>query len=237
LKNHEIKITLLLKQDVSLVNVQEFLSSNINKSMLEDSTLKEMHSKNIFKPYSIGSLYPFDLQNKIYKANQIYVLTIRSIDEKFLNRLNKVLKSSRKLDFNVIAIEQLSRKSGHIESAFTLTPAILSIKEEGMDRVRYWTREDGNLEFVKQRIKDNLERKYEQFFNKKIVAPDDFIMMLSVQNKKPMVYNYKGGKLFSNKFKMIFAPDEISQKLASLAFGVGVLEKNTLGFGFLTKGR
>ena len=237
MKNYEIKITLLLKKDVPLIDVQEFLSSNINKSMLEDETLKSRHALNAYKPYSMGSLYPFDLKNKIYKANQVYVLTIRSIDKDFLMRLQKVLKNSRKLDFNVIAIEFLTRDYGYIESAFTLTPTIISIKDEEKNYIKYWTKEEGSLDFVKKRIKDNLEKKYEQFFNKKIVAPDDFIMMLSVQNRKPMVYNYKGGKLFSNKFKMMFAPDEVSQKLASLAFGVGILEKNSLGFGFLTKGR
>jgi len=237
LKNHEIKVTLLLKKDVLFINIQEFLSSNINKSMLEDSTLKEMHSKNLFKPYSIGSLYPFDLQNKIYKANQVYVLTIRSIDRDFLSRLQNVLRGSRKLDFNVIAVEFLTREHKYIESAFTLTPTIISIKDEEKNYIRYWTKEEGSLDFVKKRIKDNLEKKYEQFFNEKIIAPDDFILMISIQNKKAIVYNYKGTKLWTNKFKILFAPDEISQKLASLAFGVGILEKNSLGFGFLTKGR
>ena len=237
MKNHEIKITLLLKKDVILADVQEFLSANINKSMLEDKTLKSMHSINSYKPYCIGTLYPFDLENKIYRANQVYVLTIRSIDRDFLNRLKKVLKESRKLDFNVIAIEFLTRDYGYIESAFTLTPAIISIKDEEKNYIRYWTKEEGSLDFVKKRIKDNLEKKYEQFFNEKIVAPDDFILMISIQNRKAIVYNYKGTKLWTNKFKIVFAPDELSQKLASLAFGVGILEKNSLGLGFLTKGR
>ena len=237
MKNYEIKVTLLLKKDVLLPDVQEFLSSNVNKSMLEDSVLKEKHALHTYKPYCMGTLYPFDLTNKIYRANQVYVLTIRSIDRDFLSRLQNVLKGSRKLDFNVIAVEFLTREHKYIESAFTLTPTIISIKDEEKNYIRYWTKEEGSLEFVKKRIKDNLEKKYEQFFNEKIIAPDDFILMISIQNKKAIVYNYKGTKLWTNKFKILFAPDEISQKLASLAFGVGVLEKNTLGFGFLTKGR
>ena len=227
----------MLHQDVLLANVQEFLSSNINKAMLEDRILKNMHAIKSFKPYCIGSLYPFDLKNKIYKANQIYVLTIRSIDREFLNSLKRVLKESRKLDFNVIAIEFLTRDYVYIESAFTLTPAIISIKDEEKNYIRYWTKNEGSLDFVKKRIKDNLEKKYQQFFDEKILAPDDFISMITVQNNKPMVYNYKGIKLWTNKFKIIFASDEVSQKLASLAFGVGILEKNSLGLGFLTKGR
>jgi len=237
LKLYEIKITLLLKKDIKLIDVQEFLSSNINKVMLEDEILKKLHALKGFKPYSLGSLYPFDLKNKMYHKNQMYVLTMRSIDKQFLQSLSIVLKSSKKLDFNVVAVEFLSRSYGFIESAFTLTPAIISIKDEEKNYIRYWTKDEGSLDFVKKRIKDNLEKKYQQFFDEKIVAPDDFISMITVQNNKPMVYNYKNIKLWTNKFKIVFASDEVSQKLASLAFGVGILEKNSLGLGFLTKGR
>lgn len=237
MKLYEIKITLLLKKDIKLIDVQEFLSSNINKVMLEDEILKKLHALKGFKPYSLGSLYPFDLKNKMYHKNQMYVLTMRSIDKQFLQSLSIVLKSSKKLDFNVVAVEFLSRSYGFIESAFTLTPAIISIKDEEKNYIRYWTKDEGSLDFVKKRIKDNLEKKYQQFFDEKIVAPDDFISMITVQNNKPMVYNYKNIKLWTNKFKIVFASDEVSQKLASLAFGVGILEKNSLGLGFLTKGR
>ena len=237
MKNYEIKITLLLKRDVKLVDTHEFLSANINKVMLEDTELKERHKLNSFKPYCIGSLYPFDLESKLYKANQVYILTIRSIDISFLNSLKKVLKSSVKLDFNVLAIESITQNHKYIESAFTLTPTIISIYDEEKDYIRYWIKDEGSLDFVKKRIKDNLEKKYEQFYKEKIIAPDDFISMIQIQNKKPIVYNYKRIKLWTNKFKILFASDDISQKLASLAFGVGILEKNSLGFGFLTKGR
>ena len=56
-------------------------------------------------------------------------------------------------------------------------------------------------------------------------------------NEKPIVFNYKKGKLFSNRFKIAFESDKNSQKLAKLALGVGILEKNTLGFGMVVKGR
>jgi len=237
MKYYEIKITLLLKIDVKFIDVQEFLSSNINRTMLDDDYLKTIHANKMFKPYCIGSLYPFDLEHKVYKANQIYVLTLRSIDEQFIKKLSIVLKKSHKLDFKVIAIESLMKKYRYIESAFTLTPTVISVEDEKTKRIKHWTKEDSSLEFVKKQIKNNLEKKYLQFFNEKIVAPDDFINFISIQNKKPMMYNYKNIKIFSNKFKIIFASDELSQKLAFLGFGVGILEKNSLGFGFLTKGK
>ena len=237
MKYYEIKVTLLLKKDIRLENINEFISFNINKSMLGNIDLKERHSLKGFKPYCIGSMYPFDLENKIYKANQIYILTVRSIDKDFLNKLKNVLKHSKLLDFNVLACQFLNKTYSFIESAFTLTPCIISITNEESKKTKYWTKDDSSLDFVKNRIKANLEKKYFQFYNERITAPDDFILMIEIKNRIPIVYNYKKSKLFSNKFKITFNSDDISQKLAFLAFGVGILEKNSLGFGFLTKGK
>lgn len=234
---YEIKVTLLLKKDIRLENINEFISFNINKSMISDAELKKSHGSKGFKPYCIGSLYPFDLENKIYRANQIYILTIRSIDKDFLNKLKNVLKQSKDLDFNVLACQFMKKTYSFIESAFTLTPCIISITNEESKKTRYWTKDDSSLDFVKKRIKANLEKKYFQFYYEKIIAPDDFISMIEIKNRIPIVYNYKKSKLFSNKFKITFNSDVISQKLAFLAFGVGLLEKNSLGFGFLTKGK
>lgn len=233
---YELKITLFLKVDIKYEDIHEFLSSNVNRAMYENDVLKQIHQNKKFKAYCIGSLYPFDMTSKMYKANQVYVLTVRSIDKEFLSLLKNALKESKKLDFNVLAIESKEMKARYIESAFTLTPAIISITDEN-NKIRHWTQNENSLEFVKQRIKDNLEKKYSEFYEEKIVAPDDFISMIQIQNNKPIVFNYKKTKLFTNKFKLVFNNDEISQKLVNLAFGVGILEKNSLGFGFLTKGK
>ncbi len=233
----ELKVTLLLKKDIIFKDIHEKLSSNLNRVMLSDNALKQIHTMKCFKPYCIGSLYPFDVVTKVYKVNQVYILTIRSIDEDFLNKLKIVLKNSKVLDFNVLAIEFLNRNYQYIESAYTLTPCIISITDENTRKLKYWTKYDSSLEFVKERITANLEKKYLQFYNKKLKAPDDFISMIKLENDVPIVYNYKNTKLFTNKFKIHFASDDISQKLAFLAFGVGILEKNSLGFGFLTKGK
>lgn len=237
MKYYEIKVTLLLKKDIKFGDIHESLSLNINKSMLDNKELKEQHSLNGFKPYCIGSLYPFDLKTKVYKANQIYMLTIRSIDENFLTKLKIVLKESKVLDFNVLAIEFLRKDYQFIESAYTLTPCIITITDENTKKRKYWTKDDSSLEFVKQRIVSNLEKKYKYFYNKEITVPSDFISMIKIENKVPIVYTYKRSRLFTNKFKIHFASDELSQKLAFLAFSIGILEKNSLGFGFLTKGK
>jgi len=212
------------------------MTSNINKAFLEDELLQKMHMNKQFKPYVVGSLYPLDMQTKMYKMNQVYVLHIRSIDKEFLNRLKNSFKKANELDFKVISIEFKRQNYGFIDSVYTLTPVIMTINDE-LGKVRYWTKEEESLDFVRHRIKNNLERKYFDFFGKNIVAPSDFVQSIQLHNKKPIVFNYKGSRLFANKFKFSVNNDKISQELIKLGFGVGILEKNSLGFGFLTRGK
>ncbi len=236
MQHYEIKITLLLNKNIKYENIYECLASNINQGLYEDEVLSQIHLNKKYKPYVIGNLYPFDMQSKIYKANRVYVLSIRSIDKDFLNRLKNSLKKSTKLDFKVLAVEFKELRYNFINSVYTLTPSIITMQDENA-KIKYWTKEKASLDFVKKRIKDNLEKKYFEFFKEKIVAPDDFIQMIQVENKKPIVFNYKGSKLFTNKFKLMINSDEISQKLIKFAFSVGILEKNSLGFGFITRGK
>lgn len=236
MKNYEIKVTLLLKQDIKYEDIHDKISSNINQAMLKNEILKELHLNKKYKPYCIGNLYPFDIKGKIYKANQVYVLTIRSINKEFINLLKNSLKISKKLDFNVLAVEFKELKYSFIDSVYTLTPTVITISDKN-DKIKHWTKDDKSLGFVKKRIKDNLEKKYFEFFREKIVAPDDFIQMIKLENEKPIVFNYKKTKLFSNKFKILVNSDDISQRLIKLAFSVGILEKASLGFGFLVRGK
>ncbi len=233
MKYFEMKLTLLLKKDVLYKDTNSFLSENINKAMFEDQYLNSIHKKGTFyKPYCFGSFYPVEIKTKIYRKNCVYVLKLRSIEKKFLELLSNSLKNSKNLGFETLVSEINVINYPYIERIYTLTPSIITL-ENG----KCWIPEDGNLDFIKRRIKDNLEKKYKQFFSKEVVAPDDFIQNIIVLNKKPIVFNYKKGKLLGNRFEIAFNSDEISQKLASLSFGVGLLEKNSLGFGFVTKGK
>jgi CRISPR-associated endoribonuclease Cas6 len=119
-------------------------------------------------------------------------------------------------------------KVGRVEKIYTITPAVLTF-----ERNRYWTPED-DLQILVRSVRENLRKKYRHFFKKEIDAPEDFINYYEVINEKPIVFNYKGGKILANRFIFGFGDDAVSQKLA---FGVGVLEKNALGFGMVVRGK
>ncbi len=236
MKHYEIKTTIFLNKDVKYEDVHEFLASNVNRALFEDEVLKKLHVDKKIKPYVVGNIYPVDTQSKIYKAKQVYVLCVRSIDNDFLLRLKSVLSKSNKLDFKVLAVEFKEVKYTFIDKVYTLTPAIITVQDEN-NKIKCWTADHSGLDFVAKRMKENLEKKYLEFFDIKLKAPEDFIQMIEPQNRQPIVFNYKGSKLFANKFKFNVNSDEASQELIKLGFSVGILEKNSLGFGLLTRGK
>lgn len=234
MKIYESKLTVFLKEDTSYANIHNMLSKNVNKALYHDETLSILHKNLEFKPYCYSSLYPYDTQSKIYRKEQIYMLNIRSLDYEFLKNLNASFKKN-KFDFKVLATQIQEFKLDVVEFAVTQTPSVISIIDKKTNKALCYTKEFENLEFVKNRIKDNLEKKYMQFFKENVKAPEDFINFIKMTNQKPIIFNYKNTKILANKFDIAFNSDEISQMLAKLAFAVGLLEKNSLGFGFLAR--
>ena len=235
MKIYELKLSVTLKGDVHLKEYVEFVSKNINRIFYNSIILRAIHEKKGFKPYVIGSMYPFESKLKRYQGGSTYTLTLRTIDETIAQEIQKASKKAYNLDFDITDVSYKELRIGHIDKLHTITPAVLTLTDEG-EKPRYWTIED-DLLLLQKRIKDNLEKKYEEFFKKPILASDDMINFFSIHNQKPIVYNYRGGKIFANKLTIGFNSDEASQKLARLSFGVGILEKNPLGFGMVVRGR
>ena len=56
---------------------------------------------------------------------------------------------------------------------------------------------------------------------------------IEIINEMPIILNYKEGKMFCNKFRILVNEDPYSQMLATIALGSGLLEKNSaIGCGF-----
>jgi CRISPR-associated endoribonuclease Cas6 len=218
-----------LKKDVGFLNCNEFLSRSISLVMLNDSYLKEIHGNNGFKPYVFSLPYPPDRVNKIYKKNNEYHITVRSIDERFLKMLLFELQNHSGLDFEVKAVKFFKVNQSYIETLHNISPAVLTLKSP---KNRHWRVDDGDIMMVRDRIIANLEKKYKHFFGTQLTAPSDAITHFELLNKVPYPIKYKAKTLQSNKFRLGFNSDEVSQKLAFTCMALGMLEKNSLGFGF-----
>ncbi len=235
---YEIKISLKLHSKLITKEYIRFVSKNINFILYNSIVLRAIHEQRGFKPYVVGSLSPIETvekQTKSYQKDKTYTLTIRTISKAFAQEFTDILWKSSNLDFEIIKAKYNKLRIGYIEKLHTITPVVLTITDDGQ-KPRYWTIQD-DIFLLQRRIRDNLEKKYQDFFKKSIHAPEDMINYFEIHNQKPVVYNYKGGKIFANKLTIGFNSDEISQKLARLSFGVGILEKNSLGFGMVVRGK
>lgn len=227
-------VRIWLKEDVKFLDCNEFLSKNLFKVMLNDDYLKEIHGKSGFKPYVFSLLYPPNQKTKVYIKKREYAFTIRSVDERFLKSILIELQFHKGLEFKVLGVDFFRVNQKFIKRLHNISPAVLTMSTE-VAKNRQWRVDDGDIMMVRDRIIANLEKKYKQFFDKQLTAPQDAINYFEILNKVPYPIKYKGKTLQSNKFKLGFNDDEISQKLAFTCMALGMLEKNGLGFGFCVK--
>jgi len=219
-----------LAKDLSYYESIDFLSKNVNRIIFESLLLRTLHESKQPKPYVVGSLGATGKDRLYHKATP-YTLTIRTIDE---GVAKEFIEASKKAKLQDILIEKAHYKKFHIgpiDKLYTITPAVLTVEKN-----RYWTPED-DLMLLVRNLKNNLLKKYRIFFKNDIILRDELIEFFKVENKIPIAFKYKDGKILANRFTLGFAKDPASQKLAKLAFGVGVLEKNSLGFGMVIRGK
>lgn len=227
---YTLTVSISLKRNIHLKDCNITLSSNIRKSMLLDEELKLLHDSKKITPYVFGYPYPNE-KDKVYKANHAYKFQIKSFDESIIERLKKVLEESKNLDFYILEIQKRVTKRFFVEKIYNTTPAVITVQNEDK-KLRCALIGDLDLDLIKKRLLDNLEKKYKTLFCEDIKAPQDAIVMLSIKNNLPIVTNFKAGKLLGHKFEFVFNHDEVSQKLAFMALGSGIYEKNGNGYGF-----
>ena len=219
---YNIKVAVLLKSDTKTFENYEKISKLISASMLKDQTLKQLHEENRYKNYVFCNLYPIE-KDGVYKAGNIYTFQIRTIDFKLGLKIKQVLNNFQNEEFKVIVSDLESSTQRKISTLATLTPAIIT-----SDKGDYLINNDMN--WVKERILANAQKKYNQLYNEKIDM--DFIKSIKQTNNKPIKIPYKNINILGYKFEIEVKDDPISQNLAYLILSVGLLEKNAEGFGF-----
>ena len=219
---YNLKVIVLLKQNLKNEETYEKISNLISYAMLKDKNLKEMHEKNTYKNYVFCSLYPVQ-KDGIYKQNNIYSFDLRGLEFSKIMKLKQVLANAENEYFKIIQINLQNHEQIEINKLVTLTPAIITTPKGDYD-----IKDDMNL--VKNRILANIQKKYKNIYNTEINV--DFIKEIKKTNRQPIKIPYKNVNILGNKFEIDVKEDPMSQNLAYLALTVGILEKNSLGFGF-----
>ena len=217
-----LKVTALLKQDLQSMETYQRINDLISYLMLKDKTLKDLHEKNTYKNYVFCNLYPVQ-KDGIYKQNNIYFFDLRGIEFDKIMKLKQVMSDSENNYFKIIQINLQTHQKSDIKKLITLTPAIITTPKGDYD-----IKDDLNL--VKDRIIANIQKKYKNIYDTPVDV--DFIKSIKKTNRNPIKIPYKNINMLGNKFEIEVKEDPMSQNLAYLALSVGILEKNSLGFGF-----
>ena len=223
MKYYNLKIVVLLKQNLKYFDTYEKISNLISFAMLKDTNLKQIHEKNIYKNYVFCNLYPVE-SDGIYKENNIYTFDLRGLEIEKIMKLKQVLNYIENGYFKVIQVIFQTSVQRKIKKLITLTPTIITTEKGDYDIKE-------NLDFVRKRILSNTQKKYKNIFGESLDI--DFIKDIRKTNIKPIKVPYKNINMLGNKFEILIKEDKMSQDLAFLILSIGCLEKNSIGFRIL----
>ena len=201
----------------------------------------EFASGSSIKNYCFGNFYPTE-SDKIYKKNNVYEFVIRSIDEEFIDELEKAIIENMNNSF-LIVLSAVKKEIDQffIRELYSATPVIVSQKKDDTGRQLYWSLDyNGDMEILQNQLQKNLEKKLKLFYPDDMDISNNFIDEIEIKNLKPQSIYFKTIKnqkeklvrLIGNKFKIVPKKDDLSQKLAFLSLGVGLGEKSSFGGGF-----
>jgi CRISPR-associated endoribonuclease Cas6 len=239
MKIFELKCKAYLKTNIELKNSFDVLSKYLNYSIYQNEIYKNKDTS--IKNYCFGNFYPTEI-DKIYKQNNVYEFVVRSIDEEFIDELEKALMQNMYNSF-LIVLSAVKKEIDQffIKELYSATPVIVSQKKDDTGRQLYWSLDyNGDIEILQNQLQKNLEKKLKLFYPEDIEVSNNFIDEIEIKNVKPQSIYFKTirnqkeklVRLIGNKFKIVPKKDDLSQKLAFLSLGVGLGEKSSFGGGF-----
>lgn len=222
---YEVKLKIYMLEDIPLNRIQTKVTAFIDRSFFVDEFLTRLHGENQYKYYVYDRPYAID-EDKIYRKDKIYTLTIRTINEDLAMFFCEICKDNRSREIKGITSKIRVIPKKHIEQIYTLTPMVLK-NEDG-----YW-RSCMSVEDFIQRLEINLIKKYNQYTGAEL--ENDFNLYTSVEflNRMPVSIRYKNIKLLGDKVRIHIADNPIAQCIAYMALGTGIGEMNSRGLGFV----
>ena len=221
----ELQVKVFLLEDIKIEDTSEQICKLVDKLLVKDNQYSKFHNKNKFKNYSFNMLYPLE-QSKVYKKENIYTFILRTVDNDLVNYFMKELVNGYTDEIKVLTINKKIIPVKHIESVHAITPIVAKF-ENG-----YW-KQHSSIEVLEKRIKENLIKKYNVFYDEKIDEDFELFTTMSIINKKPIATKYKDISILGDKIKFMVSDNEQAQKIVNFALGTGLGEMNSRGLGFI----
>jgi CRISPR-associated endoribonuclease Cas6 len=221
----ELSVKVYALTNISASELLGKISALIDITLAKKEEYLLFHRQNSFKNYTFDSLAPLE-KNGLYQAGRIYTFRIRTVDKVLAEYFEEQLFSSYTSDIKVLTVSTRVIPQKHIEKIFTLTPLVIK------NDFGYW-RSNLSLEEYEDRIKINLIKKHNQFYENKL--DEDFELFTSIEfnNYKPIAVPMKNNiSLLADKITLHISENSTAQALAYFALGVGLGENGPRGFGF-----
>lgn len=221
----EITLKVYLLKDIHKEHTLEKIGELLDNSLSCTEKFQKFHETNKFKNYTFNSFYQLE-EGGIYKEGKIYSVKIRTIDEELAKYFKKNLFNEYTDHIKGLTIESKELRKKPIEKIYSITPIVMKT-DNG-----YWK---GNLslEEFETRLKENLIKKYNYYFDTKIDEEFELFNRIEFNNRKPIATSYKNIRILGDKLTLYIAENDISQNLAYLALGAGLGEMNARGYGYV----
>ena len=218
----ELKVYLLknINQKDCLTKITYFIDSVLKT----DEKFLKYHNKRIPKGYVFNSFYP--LEKEEYLAGKVYTVQIRTVNEELKDFLMKNLHNNYTREIKGLTISERKIEYRYIDRLFSVTPIILKT-ENG-----YW-RGNMDVDNFLDRLKINLIKKYNQFYEEKLDETENIFEKIEFRNDVPIKCSYKNINLLGDKVILTIAKNPTAQKLAFLSLGAGLSEMASRGYSYV----
>lgn len=221
----ELRIKVYLTENITTRELPTKITALMDQALIGSIEMSKLHEKNRYKFYSYDRLYPLE-QDKIYKKDQIYFFTVRTIDPALARYLADTIPQVSTREIKALKCDPKKIPQHLIDTLYTLTPVILK------NDFGYWRAAMSLKEFEK-RLRINLIKKYNSYTGERMQEDFELYNRLEFLNSKPIPIQYKNIVLLGDKIKLEIAENPTAQLLAYMAIGTGLAENNGRGAGFV----
>lgn len=221
---YQIRIKVFLLESLTVDDMAAEEAHFIDSAMAKEEKWLIYHEKNQYKAYTFDGLYPIE-KDGVYKKDQIYTITIRTLDMELAKYFSEVLRHHYTTNIKGLTVENRIIPQKMIEELYTLRPVLVK-SEQG-----YW-RNQYSLEEYERLLFENAVKKYRQYTGEKIEEDFQLYTSISFMNRKPISCKYKGIRLLGDKINLKISDDERAQTIAHMLLAVGLGEMNSRGYGY-----
>lgn len=221
---YQIRVKVFLRKDVRVDEMLAVEADFIDQALAKENMWLEYHKKNQFKLYSWGGFYPIE-KDGIYKKEQIYTITIRTVDVKLANYFSNTLANHDTPIMRGLMVENRIIPKKIIEEIYMLHPLVVKTANG------YW-RGQISLDEYERLLFENAVKKYNQYTGEKMDEDFQLYTNLTFLNRKPIGLTYKGIKLLGDKVNFKISDDPRAQELAYFLLGAGLGENCARGCGY-----